>query len=590
MARSHKLLRVDLGEGSSTVEEIPAQWERLFIGGKGLATAYLTKELGAGIDPLGPENKFYIASGPLTGTTAPASGRFEVATKSPLTGIYLDCNSGGHFGPELKAAGYDLLILEGRAPRPAVLWIKDAEVTFFDAGEIWGLPVYETELAVRALVGDPEARVMSIGPAGENLVKFASLSNDFSRNAARGGSGAVFGSKLLKAVAVRGTGDIPIRDLKAFKTLAAEARSIVFSNPWVAGQRQYGTVRNVTVVNNLGFLPVDNFTRGQLPSIKSIDEHAFEALTAKTMSCGECPIACAKGYKKSHVQMEGPEFETVGLFGPNVGILDPDDIARLNYLCNQYGMDTISAGALIGGLLGTEHLPMDLPDMRGAIAELLSKISHGEGIGALLKEGPAVAARELGLTESMPHVKGMGFPAYDPRISYGTALAYMTSDRGACHLRTWPVGREMGGMWKDDDIDGRVAFVKGQQEDKAAEESLTVCQFAYGIGLLSDILPRMLSASTGEDWDLGSLRVAGERCWTLSRLFSVREGIGRKDDYLPAKFSDEPVKEGPIAGKTMSRAAQDYMLDKYYELRRWDRDGVPTQELVESLGLSGWLS
>jgi aldehyde:ferredoxin oxidoreductase len=589
MARFHRLLRVDLSLKTFSIEEIPSELEKKFLGGKGLGTAYFTKECASGIDPLSPMNPFIITAGPLTGTIAPASGRFEIVTKSPLTGIYLDCNSGGHFGPEIKGAGFDLVVIQGAAEAPTVLFIHDSRVDFLDAAALWGMEVYETEKAVRALVKDPEARVLSIGPAGENLVKFASLSNDFSRNAARGGSGAVFGSKKLKAIAVRGTMDIPVYDLRMLREEVKLARKVIFSNPWVPDQRKFGTVRNVRGVNSSGFLPVDNFTKGQLPSVAEIDHIAFEMRTKKTLSCGECPVACAKGYQKGHLAMEGPEFETVGLFGPNLGILDPDDIAYFNYQCNQYGLDTITSGALIGGLLGTKHLPFEIQGRKDIISSLLKKIAFREGIGELLAEGPIAVAKELGLMESMPQIKGLGLPAYDPRISYGTALAYMTADRGACHLRSWPAGRELGGMWADDDIDSRVAFVRTQQDDKAAEESLTVCQFVYGIGLLDKTLARMLNATTGETWDLATMREAGERCWTLSRLFNVKEGISRKDDYLPVKFAQEAVTSGPIAGKRMARETQDYMLDLYYSLREWDPQGIPRDSLIARLGLEDWI-
>lgn len=588
MARFHKLLRIDLERRASRVEEIPAGLEQQFLGGKGLGTAYLVKEVPPGIDPLGPLNKFIIAAGPLTGTIAPAAGRFEIVTKSPLTGIYLDCNSGGHFGPELKAAGFDLIIIEGISSSPVVLFIENDVVRFIDATALWGMEVYETERAVRKLTGNSEVRILSIGPAGENLVKFASLANDFSRSAARGGSGAVLGSKKVKALALRGTRDIPVHDLKELKVAVVAAKTVIFSNPWVPGQRKFGTVRNMGVVNANGFLPVNNFTGGQLPSVRTIDEFAYEERTAKVLSCGECPVACAKGYKRDHLRMEGPEFETVGLFGPNLGILDPDDIAFFNYLCNQYGLDTITAGSLIGGLLGTKYFPADSSNKREIVVDLLGKIARREGIGSLLAEGPAAVARELGLMDKMPQIKGLGFPAYDPRISYGTALAYMTADRGACHLRSWPVGRELNGMWAEDDLDGRVAFVKSQQDDKAAEESLTVCQFVYGIGLLDPVLAQMVNATTGEDWDLARMRLAGERCWTLSRLFSAREGISRKDDYLPRKFAEESVTNGPLVGKVISRDSQDYLLDKYYSLREWSADGIPEDSLLARLGLEGW--
>ena len=590
MARFHKLLRVDLKSGKSTVENIPVRYEKMFLGGKGLATAYFVKEVPKGIDPLGPDNKFIVATGPLSGTIAPASSRFEIVTKSPLTGIYLDCNSGGHFGQELKAAGFDLLILENSAEKPVILFIEDGNVSFIDASLIWGKQVYETERVVRELIGTPDIRVLSIGPAGENLVKFASISNDFSRNAARGGSGAVLGSKKIKAIAVRGTTDIPVTDLKGFRKSADKAKTVIFNNPWVEGQRKYGTVRSVEIVNQSGFLPVNNFTNGVIPSADSINEFAFGKRIGKVLSCGECPVACSKGYSRNGIQMEGPEFETVGLFGPNMGIMDPDEIAQFNYLCNQYGMDTITAGSMLGALVETELFTGRNEKRSDIIKDLLKKTALREGVGNLLAEGPLAVGKKFDILYQMPQIKGLGFPAYDPRASFGTSLAYMTADRGACHLRSWPAGREFGGMWAEDDIDGRVEFVKNQQDEKAAEECLIVCQFVYGIGLLNEILGEMVTVSTGEEWNLAEMKEAGERCWTLSRMFSCREGISRKDDYLPEKFSKEAITEGPIKGSVMSLEHQDYMLDKYYKLREWDKNGIPMDSLIKRLGLEEWIN
>ncbi len=590
MARFHQLLRIDLKAKTSSVERIPARYERMFLGGKGLATAYFVKEVSPGIDPLGPENKFIVATGPLSGTIAPASSRFEIVTKSPLTGIYLDCNSGGHFGQELKAAGFDLLILENSSEKPVILFIEDGNVNFIDASLIWGKQVYATEKVVRELIGTLDIRVLSIGPAGENLVKFASISNDFSRNAARGGSGAVLGSKKIKAIALRGTSDIPVVDLKGFRKSAKKAKTVIFNNPWVEGQRKYGTVRSVEIVNQSGFLPVNNFTNGVIPSAESINEFAFEKRIGKVFSCGECPVACSKGYSRNGIQMEGPEFETVGLFGPNMGILDPDEIAQFNYLCNQYGMDTITVGSMLGALVETELFTNRNEKRSDIIKDLLKKTALREGIGDLLAEGPLAVGKKFDILYQMPQIKGLGFPAYDPRASFGTSLAYMTADRGACHLRSWPAGREFEGMWAEDDIDGRVEFVKNQQDEKAAEECLIVCQFVYGIGLLNEILGEMVTVSTGEEWDLAGMKEAGERCWTLSRMFSCREGISRKDDYLPEKFSKEAITEGPIKGSIMSLDHQNYMLDKYYKLREWDKNGIPTDSLIKRLGLTEWIN
>jgi aldehyde:ferredoxin oxidoreductase len=588
MARFHKLLRIDLKTRKSSIEKIPAKYEKMFLGGKGLATAYFVKEVSQGIDPLDPENKFIVATGPLNGTISPASSRFEIVTKSPLTGIYLDCNSGGHFGQELKAAGFDLLILENKSDSPVVLSIDNENVSFIDASLLWGKNIYETEKLVRDLIGNPDIRVMSIGPAGENLVKFASITNDFSRNAARGGSGAVLGSKMIKAIAVRGSLDIPVNDLKMLKKSAEKAKTVIFNNPWIEGQRKYGTVRSVEIVNQNGFLPVNNFTDGVIDSAESINEFAFESRIGKTLSCGECPVACSKGYSRNGIKMEGPEFETVGLFGPNLGISDPDEIAQFNYLCNQYGLDTITAGAMFGALLETEVFLGKTATKSEIVKDLLKKTAYREGLGDLLAEGPMKVGEAFDILYQMPQIKGLGFPAYDPRVSFGTSLAYMTADRGACHLRAWPVGRELAGMWDKDDIDGRVEFVKNQQDEKAAQESIIVCQFVYGIGLLDDVLGELVSVSTGEEWDLNKMKEAGERCWTLSRLFSCREGISRKDDYLPEKFSKEIISTGPLKGNTMSRVHQDYMLDKYYDLRGWNRNGIPGKALLKRLGLEDW--
>ncbi len=562
----------------------------MFLGGKGLGTAYLLKELSPGIDPLGPDNKLIITAGPLTGTIAPSSSRFEIITKSPLTGIYLSCNSGGHFGPELKAAGFDLMIIEGHSDSPVVLFVRNDRVDFLDAEAQWGLNTYETEKSVRKLVGDPEARVLSIGPAGENLVRYACLSNDFSRNAARGGIGAVLGSKMVKALAVRGTKDIPVADFKALKKVSAKAKGVIFNNPWVEGQRKYGTARSVAVVNANGFLPVENFTRGSLDEAEGLYENVWEKKIGKVLSCGQCPVACAKGYRKKDIVMEGPEYETIGLFGPNLGILDPDEIAYFNYLCNQYGLDTITTGTLLGGLIDTEIFKETGKPRKEIIAELLENITFRRGAGKILAEGMIKAGEAFGCLERMPQVKGMGFPAYDPRISYGTALVYMTADRGACHLCSWPVGRELGGLWPEDDIDSRIEFVKNQQEEKAAEESLTVCQFVYGIGLLDPVLAEMVNVSCGENWTMESLKLAGERCWTLSRMFNCREGISRKDDYLPLRFAEEPIVSGPKEGNTVPVDIQNYMLDKYYQLRGWDNNGIPSEELIRRLGLEEWNS
>ena len=586
MSRFHKLLRINLNTQTYAEEDIPSEYERKFIGGKGVGTAYLVQELEPHIDPLGPDNKFIITTGPLNGTSAPASSRYEIVTKSPLTGIYLDCNSGGHFAQEVKATGFDILIIEGVSEKPVIIFINNNQVSFIEASDVWGMCVYDTENYVRKILKDPAVRVMSIGPAGENLVRFASVSSDYSRQAARGGSGAVLGSKKVKAIAVKGTRDIPIVNFRSFLLSVKKARELIFNNPWVPDQRKYGTPRTVTPVNANGLLPVNNFTEGIVESVASIDEFAMEVLVKKRLSCGECPIACSKGYNRGKFAMEGPEYETIALLGPNIGVLDLNEIAEFNYYCNQYGLDTMSTGALIGALIASDKINFGEEEKKKEkIIKLFKQISYREGIGDVLAEGLRFAGKELDISYLMPEVKGLGIPAYDPRCSDGTALVYMTADRGACHLRSWPLGRELTSVWGENDLYKKIDFIKNQQDEKAAEESLIVCQFAYGIGLLDEILPEMLNEATGEDWTLAKMKIAGERIWNLSRLFNVGEGMSREDDYLPEKFAKEGIKSGPLKGKTMSKGKQDFMLDKYYELRGWTKKGVPTSETLKRLGI-----
>lgn len=591
MSRFHNLLRINLSDRSFANEEIPSEYEKKYLGGKGLATFYLANELKPRIDPLGADNKFIIAAGPLCGTTAPASSRYEIVTKSPLTGIYLDCNSGGHLAQEVKAAGHDLIIIEGVSESPVIIYINNSSVTFLDASDIWGEYIYETENHVRRLLKDPGLRIMAIGPAGENLVRFASVSNDYSRQTARGGSGAVLGSKKVKAIAIRGSRDIPLANHSSFLRAVEKANRIIFENPWVPLQRRYGTPRSVAPVNAAGLLPVNNFAGGDLESVEAIDEIAWEKLTVKRLSCGECPVACSKGYARDNISLEGPEYETIALFGPNLGITDPAEIAEFNYYCNQYGMDTISAGALLGayfasGLAETGRQPPgSQPPGRQAIIELLGDIAYQRGIGHILARGLRSAGEELKITRLMPEIKGLGLPAYDPRGTDGTALVYMTADRGACHLRSWPLGRELSGEIDKDDPSAVVAFVKNQQDEKAAEESLIVCQFAYGIGLLNGILAELVNEATGEDWDLEKMRLAGERCWNISRLFNNREGITRKDDYLPKKFAVEEIAAGPLKGRKVDRKKQDLLLDEYYRRRGWTKEGIPEPATLKRLGI-----
>ena len=582
-------------------EDIPADIEQAFVGGKGLGTAYFLAEVSADTDALSPQNKLFFCPGALVGTLAPSACRYELVTVSPLTGLYLDCNSGGHLATAMKASGHDMIIVEGAAPSPTVVHVQDGRVSFIDARDLWGRTIYETEMVLRQRLADPSVCVASIGVAGENLVRFACAANDFSRQAARGGPGAVMGSKRLKAIAVSGTQDVTVAHPDEFMRAEDRALHTIFSNPWVSGKRAHGTVGSVEPMHAVGAVPMRNFSAGEAAGMSNLVLEQLENRVAMRFACAVCPVSCSKGRRVSVDELvgegiEGPEYETVCMLGPNCGLYDPDAIAAANFLCNQLGLDTISAGATIGmvlqarddGLLSPKQLelPADCRDRGELVCLLLWAIATRQGVGDLLADGALRAAKALGLERMVPHVKAMEMPAYDPRVSEGMALAFMTSDRGACHLRTWPLGREISGELPRFGRDRKVGFVVRQQNEKAAQECLGVCQFPYGIGLLTDDLAHLLNAATGEAWDLASLRMVGERTWNLSRVFNVRRRITRQDDRLPERFATDALRHGPIAGRVVHHKLQDAMLDEYYALRGWSNDGIPLPETLHRLAVS----
>ena len=592
------LLRIDLARQTARVEEIPAELTAAFVGGKGLGSCYFYREVDPHVDPLGPENKVFIAPGALTGTLAPAASRYEMVSKSPLTGLYLDSNAGGHFGPELKLTGHDLLILEGQSPQPVALVIQGDAVQFRDASHLWGSSIYETETALRAELGDLRFRIASIGPAGERQVKFACVSNDYSRQIGRGGLGAVLGFKRVKAIAVRGTRTLPVADPDAFMDAVDAALKHIFENPWVSHKREQGTIGSLDDNHTLGIAPVANFTRSVFEGIVRINSTVFGELVEARLACAVCPVACSKGTRLrgggEGSGIEGPEYETAALLGLNCLVDDPQAIIRANLICNQAGMDTISAGVVVGMVLAAadadlipwSELALSPATSRGKmVTTLLERIARRERIGDLLAEGARAASKTLGFPDLAPHVKGLEFPAYDPRVSPGMALAYMTSDRGACHLRTYPFGREVSGELPWFSLEQKAEFVKRQQDEKAAQECLGVCQFPYGIGLLTDDLPNLLSAASGEEWSYERLCAVGERVWNLSRAFNTPLGVDRRADYLPRRFAEVPMPDGMGAGHALSRADQDWLLDRYYHLRGWDAQGLPTAETWERLRL-----
>jgi aldehyde:ferredoxin oxidoreductase len=613
-----KLLRVDLTRSEWREEGLDWKEARRFLGSKGYAAQLLFRELAPGTEPLSPQNKVVIMTGPLTGVAGgPMPNRFSVSTRSPLTGTWVDSHCGGHFGPELKFAGWDGIVLEGRADHPVQLKVRDSDVRLESAVELWGRGTFETMGTVQREEGADKRlpRVLSIGPAGENLSRIAAVIADV-RAAGRGGTGAVLGSKNLKAISVAGTGRVPLADEALFASLAKEAREKLLASQGLKDRKLEGTAANVWPVNNSGGLPTRNFQAGRFEGFEQVagdalGEHLWNR-SRNLRPCWGCVTPCAhyatlryRGGGASAIGDgeividEGPEYETVVLNGANLGIADREAIAYADYLMDDFGLDTISFGNTLGFLIECYQKGLIGENETGGIAlawndpallhRAIGLAARREGpLGALLADGVRAASARIGKGsgEFAMHVKGLEIPAYDPRQSPGQALAYAVSDRGACHLRPFMYGSEHFGKsprldpTKDE---GRAKEVRSAQERSAIADALGICKFyAYGLSLTKDVIP-IVNAATGFGYSEEEFLQIGERINNLTRMFNVREGFDRRDDALPARCRT-PLAEGKRAGMPMELEA---MLDEYYRECGWDDKGVPGEERLRSLGLDG---
>ncbi len=593
------ILRVDLSDGKVTKEPLDRQMARDYIGGRGLATKILYDETDPKTtDPLGPDNTLILTTGPLTGTNSPTGGRYMVVTKSPLTGAIACSNSGGYVGPEMKFAGYDMVIFEGKSPKPVYLWVNNDTVEIRDAGKVWGKTTHETEDLLKGAT-DADAKVSSIGPAGEKLALTACVMNDKHRAAGRSGVGAVMGSKNLKAVVLRGTKSVTVARPQEFMRACLAAVQKMAGNPVTGkGLPMYGTPVIVNVINAHGFMPTKNYQFGQLEGADKISGETIHSdILTRNKGCFACTIACARvteiksgKYKGSG---EGPEYETAWAIGAMTGVTDLAAITKAGYLCNELGMDTIEAGVSIATameLFERGHIPerdIGRPLRFGdadAVVEMMEKQGRGEGFGAILALGGARVAEWYGHPELFMGVKKQAFAAYDGRGAQGMALGYATSNRGACHLRGYTISVEVFGIPQKMDpfaIEGKAAVSKAFQDATAFVDSTGTCLFTtFALGV-EDIHP-MLEAATGAGYTLDEVMKIGERIWNLERLFNMRAGLSGKDDTLPKRIVAEPIPEGPAKGK-VARLSE--MLPEYYRLRGWSPDGVPTPEKLKELAL-----
>jgi len=586
-----KVLRVDLKGKKVSSQPLSREQTQLFLGGRGLGVDVLFREVARGTDPLSPENKMVFATGPLTATGAPTSGRYSVITKSPLTGTIFDSNSGGHFGVQLKRCGWDAMIVEGQSEKPSYLWIHDESAEIRKADHIWGYTTHKTEDAIKSET-DKEAKVASIGPAGERQVLISAIINDKHRAAGRGGVGAVMGSKKLKAIAVLGTHEPTIASRDEFTATSRVSLEAISKNPVTKDSLpNYGTTVLVNVMNEIGALPTMNFQRGYFEDADAISgETIRERIFEKRVACDACTIACGRETKipGRDRRGEGPEYESTWAFGAACGVRDLEAIAEANYLCNEYGLDTISTGSTIAcamELSSAGHLSSGpaFGDAE-AMVSLVSLIGEQHGIGKDLSEGSLRLAERYGRPEFSMSVKGLEIPAYDPRGIQGMGLAFATSNRGACHLRAYMISTEVLGnpcLIDRFKIEGKASLTILLQNISAAIDSMVLCRFSQ-FAMNPDHYAGLLHTATGVPFTARDLINIGERVYNLERVFNTREGLGRKADSLPARLLETPLSEGHSKNTTVALAP---MLDEYYKLRGWTADGVPTASTLAELKL-----
>lgn len=595
-----KIMRVNLSNGQITTEKLNPEDYRDYIGARGLGTRVYTREVDPKVEPLSAENKVVFMTGPLTGTLATSGGRYNVVTKGPLNGTIAASNSGGNFGPELKFAGWDGIIIEGKAEKPVYLWIFDDKVELRDASEMWGKDVVETTDLIKADTDD-EAKVACIGPAGENLVKFACIMNEYNRAAGRSGVGAVMGFKNLKAVVVRGSASVKVADAEGFMNAISDARGKVRSHPVTGGGlAAYGTNVLVNILNEHGGLPVRNFSEAAVfPDAEKISgEYQAEKYLVRNKGCFGCSIGCGrvtripKGKFKS--LGEGPEYEATWTFGANLDINDFEAVCKANFLCNELGMDPITLGGTIScavEMYQKGYIPQE--DAQSylnwgdaeMLVELTRKTAYREGFGNELAEGSYRLGEKYGHPEFSMTVKKQELPAYDPRGQQGIGLNYATSNRGGCHVRGYMTSPEVLGLPEKldpDAVEGKPAFLKIFQDLTALCDSAGLCLFTtFAIGLPE--ISAQIRTATGVNLSDEEYFQAGERIWNLERLFNLQAGFSSSDDTLPRRLLEEPMKGGPHKGRVVELST---MLPEYYKVRGWDENGVPAAEKLAELGLA----
>lgn len=595
-----RILRIDLDRSRSYEMDYSDDLRKQYLGGRGVAAYLYYQQMPSSFDPLKPSNTIFFMTGPLTGMPVLASTKMQLATRSPDTGHYLCSNASGNFGPHLKFAGYDGIILEGKASSPTSILISDNGVEFQDASHLWGTKTREVDKYFKEGLHGKKIGVMSIGPAAERGVRVACIQVD-GRSFGRGGAGAVMASKNVKALVACGTGKVDIANAEALKEIVNEARKSVRESKHL--HTTHGTAQYTEVINELGCYPTRNFQTAVFQGIETISSvYMKENYFVRNIACYRCPVGCGKVCEVKEGPFKGaqsdPEYETIGAFGGQCGVSDFGAIIAANQICDEQGIDTMATGTLIAfamecferGLISKEETDgLDLRFGNGeAMVEMVHRLATRDGLGDLLAGGfSQIKKKRPELEYYMMHVKGLAFAHYEPRAFYGMGLAYGTSSRGACHnVGGWTIRDEL--LTKTHDrfaTNGKGRLVQTLQDNRAYVDSLGICTVVRGaLGFIAEPTGKVLEYVTGYDFN-PELMTIGNRIYTLERLILNREGITRKDDLLPRRIMEESLPEGMAKGKVITPEMYEEMLDEYYQVRGWDDNGVPRKETLSDLGL-----
>lgn len=589
-----KILRVNLSRSKAAIEKYDSDFALNFLGGRGFAVKILWDELKPDINPLSPENRLIFAAGPLTGFALPSSGKLVIAAKSPLTGGYGDGNIGSHAAVQLRKAGYDTLVLEGEAEKSSYLWVENEKMEVIDAHDLWGLGTFEAEKRLKEKHGQ-RAGILAIGPAGENLVKYATIMSQEGRSGGRPGMGAVMGSKKLKAIVLLGTKEIPVADPKGLKALGKDAYKAVLEKPNYEFWKRQGTMSVVEWSQENSVLPTHNFREGVFDDAEAINGYTMEKLKTSQRGCPHCNMICGNVVEDNENRSSELDYENVAMLGSNIGLGDLKKVAVLNRMADDYGIDTISLGNVLGFAMEAHEnklveYSIDWGDFDAA-KTLTKDIVCRRGLGDLLAEGVKKAAEKLGEKTARwaMHIKGLEISGYDCHSAPGMALSFGTSPIGAHHKDAWVISWEVS-VGRDSYGGAKVEKVLEFQRIRGGMfESLVTCRLPWiELGFELEWYPRFLKATTGVEMKLNDLYTVADRIHNLMRAFWIREHKNEwsKDmDYPPARWFDEPLTQGPLKGAKLDREKYDALLEWYYRKRGWDPRGIPTKTTLEKLGL-----